>query len=359
MRSFLRATSIEPGFETQHIALTSLNPGSLGYSPERVNAFYQQLLDRVRRLPGVTSASYTNHLPLGTSSEETSATKRAGDKANEIGVNVFRVDPEYFGTMGIPLLGGRDFTQKEAESGTPDAVIVNEYFARRFWPGENPIGKRIALGGEKTTSEVIAVVPNGKYRTLGEGPVAALFRGTLPAPRTLVVRTSGNARALLESLQREVQIVDPIMVATSPQTIEDFMTLPLFPARATGLLLGSSGVLALVLTTIGLFGVIAYVVSQRTHEIGVRMALGARRSDVLKLVMSQGLFVTTIGLSIGLCSAVAATRLLSPLLYGIGANDPLTLVAVALGLAAVAMLACYLPARRAMRIVPAEALRYE
>ncbi len=359
VRSLLHATSIEPGFETQHIALTSLNPGSLGYSSEKVNAFYQQLLDRVRRLPGVTSASYTNHLPLGTSSEQTSATKRAGDKANEIGVNVFRVDPGYFGTMGIPLLGGRDFTQKEAESGTPDAVIVNEYFARRFWPGENPIGKRIALGGEKTTSEVIAVVPNGKYRTLGEGPVAALFRGTLPAPRTLVVRTSGNARALLESLQREVQIVDPIMVATNPQTIEDFMTLPLFPARATGLLLGSSGVLALVLTTIGLFGVIAYVVSQRTHEIGVRMALGARRSDVLKLVMRQGLFVTTIGLSIGLCSAVAATRLLSPLLYGIGANDPLTLVAVALGLAAVAMLACYLPARRAMRIVPAEALRYE
>jgi putative ABC transport system permease protein len=261
--------------------------------------------------------------------------------------------------MGVPLLGGRDFTQKEADSASPDAVIVNEYLARILWPGENPIGKRIALGEEKATSEVVGVVGNGKYRTLGEGPAAAVFRGTLPAPRTLLVRASGSARPLLEPLRREVQIVDPMMAATNTQTIEDYMALPLFPARTTGLLLGFSGVLALVLTTIGLFGVIAYVVSQRTHEIGVRMALGARRSDVLKLVLRQGLFVTAVGLAIGLCAAIGAARLLSPLLYGIGANDPVTLIAVALGLAAVVMLACYLPARRAMRVDPAAALRYE
>jgi putative ABC transport system permease protein len=149
------------------------------------------------------------------------------------------------------------------------------------------------------------------------------------------------------------------MTTTLVQTIGDFMALPLFPARATGWLLGVSGVLAVVMTAIGLFGVIAYVVSQRTHEIGVRMALGARQTDVLKLVMRQGLRVTAIGLFIGLAAAIGAARLLAPLLYGIGANDPATLIGVALGVTAVAMLACYIPARRAMRVNPVVALRYE
>jgi ABC-type antimicrobial peptide transport system permease subunit len=228
-----------------------------------------------------------------------------------------------------------------------------------MWPGENPVGKRIALGGEKTFSEVIGVAKGGKYRTLGERATPVVYRGELPPQRTLVVQTAGDSRALLGEIRREVQIVDPLMAATDLQTIEEFMALPLFPARTTGILLGFSGILALLLTTIGLFGVITYVVSQRTREIGVRMALGARRSDVLKLVMRQGLHITLIGLGIGLCAAIFAARLLSPLLYGIGANDPATLASVAIGLGAIAMLACYLPARRAMRVDPAAALRYE
>jgi hypothetical protein len=221
------------------------------------------------------------------------------------------------------------------------------------------VGKRLALSGEKTTSQVVGVVKNGKYRTLGEGPVAAVFRGTLPAARTLVVRTAGDEREVLEEVRREVPAVDPLMTTTLVQTIGDFMALPLFPARAMGWLLGVSGILAVVMTAIGLFGVIAYVVSQRTHEIGVRMALGARRSDVLKMVMGQGLRLTGIGLGIGLCVALAAARLLAPLLYGIGANDPATMTAVAVGLAAIALSACYLPARKAMRVEPSVALRYE
>jgi putative ABC transport system permease protein len=206
---------------------------------------------------------------------------------------------------------------------------------------------------------VVGVVKNGKYRTLGEGSVAAVFRGTLPPARTLVVRTAGDERAVLEEVRREVPVVDPLMTTTMVQTIGDFMALPLFPARTTGWLLGASGILAVVMTAIGLFGVIAYVVSQRTHEIGVRMALGARRSDVLKMVMGQGMRLTGIGLAIGLAAALGATRLLSPLLYGIGANDPTTMTAVALGVAAIALSACYLPARRAMRVDPSVALRYE
>jgi putative ABC transport system permease protein len=355
----MHANSIDPGFDTQHIALATLDPGTLGYSRDKVASFYRQFLEGVHTLPNVTAASYVSYLPLGASVEATSVGKRLGKDAGQIGAQVFRVAPGYFSTMGITLLRGRDFTQKESDSEAAQAVVVNETLARELWPGEDPVGKRVALEGEKATSEVIGVVKGGKYRTLGEAPIPVVFRGSLLSLRTVVIRTPGDARPLLEAVRREVQVVNPMMAATKLQTIEEYMALPLFPARTTGLLLGVSGVLAVGLTAIGLFGVIAYVVSQRTHEIGVRMALGARRSDVSKLVMRQGLYVTAIGLGIGLGAACAAARLLSPLLYGIGANDPATLAGVAIGLTAVAMLACYLPTRRAMRVDPAAALRYE
>jgi ABC-type antimicrobial peptide transport system permease subunit len=238
-------------------------------------------------------------------------------------------------------------------------VVLNETLARELWPGEDPVGKRIVLQGAKEASEVVGVVKTGKYRTLGEAPLAVLFRGHLPAQRTVVIRTRGDARPLLDAVSREVQAADPTLAATRMQTIEEYMALPLFPARATGLLLGAAGIFAGCLTAIGLFGVIAYVVSQRTREIGVRMALGARKADVLRLVLMQGLHLTGIGVAIGLAVAVAATRLLAPFLYGIGANDPATLAGVALGLGAVAALACYVPARRAMQVDPAVTLRYE
>jgi predicted permease len=359
VRSLMNANSIDPGFDTRHVAIATLDPGRLGYSSEKIAAFYQRLMDHVLALPGVTTASYADHLPLGTARDQTSAGKLVGGDPGKIAVDVFRVGSNYFSTMGIPLLRGRDFTLKESESPTPRVVIVNEVLARKLWPGEDPVGKRIALGGETATSEVIGEVKSGKYRTLGEAPLSVVFRGTLLPPRTLVVRTQGDAHPLLEEVRGEVQAVDPLMAATGMQTIEEYMALPLFPARTTGFLLGASGILAVVLTAIGLFGVIAYVVSQRTHEIGVRMALGARQTDVLKLVMHQGLRVTLIGLSIGMLAAWATGRLLAPLLYGIGANDPATLAGVALGTTAVALLACYIPARRATRVNPTVALRYE
>jgi macrolide transport system ATP-binding/permease protein len=359
VRSLMHANSINPGFETHGIAVATLDPSSLGYSNAKTGEFYRRFMERVLALPGVTAASYIDHLPLGTARSQTSAGHWLGKDPDQIRVDVFRVDPDYFRTMGIELLSGRDFTQKETDTEAAGVVVVNEFLAERLWPGENAIGKRLALGGEETMSEVIGVVRGGKYRTLGESPIAVVYRGELPPRRTVVIHTPGDARGLLEAVRRQVQAVDPLMAATDLQTIEEYMALPLFPARTTGLLLGFSGILALVLTTVGLFGVIAYVVSQRTHEIGVRMALGARRSDVLKLVMRQGLHLTLTGLGIGLCAAFFAARLLSPLLYGIGANDPTTLLAVALGLTGVAMLACYLPARRAMEVDPATALRYE
>jgi putative ABC transport system permease protein len=359
VRSLMNANAIDPGFDTHHIVLATLDPGSLDYTPEKVKDFYVRLLARVRQLPQVTSASYAAFLPLGTTRQAGTAGKILGHDPNAIPISVYRVEPGLLSAMGIPVLRGRDLTEKEADGATPDGVVINEYLARRLWPGEDPLGKRLVLSGENTTSPVVGVVKNGKYRTLGEGPMAAVFRGTLPAERTLVVRTAGNDRAVLDEVRRAVPAVDPLMTTTLVQTIDEFMAFPLFPARATGWLLGVSGILAVVMTTIGLFGVIAYVVSQRTHEIGVRMALGARRADVLKLVMGQGMRLTGIGLGIGLCVALGAARLLAPLLYGIGANDPATMTAVAAGLAAVALTACYLPARRAMHVDPSVALRCE
>ncbi len=359
VRSLMHANSIDPGFDTTHIVVTTLDPGTLGYSPEKVAAFYRQLMDRVLTLPGVTGASYVNHLPLGTAREATSASRHLGHDPDRVRSDVFRVDPGYFSTMGIALEKGRDFTAKESNSPEAGVVVVNDTLARELWPGQDPIGKQIALGGEKSTSQVIGLVKTGKYRTLGEAPEAVIFRGTLPPARTLVIRTSADEHTLLDEVRRTVQVVDPLMAATGSQTIEEYMALPLFPARTIGLLLGASGFLAVTLTAIGLFGVIAYVVSQRTHEIGVRMALGARQTDVLTMMMRQGLYLTLIGLFLGLAAAGLAARLLAPLLYGIGPDDPMTFAGVAAGVTIVAMLACYVPARRAMRVDPAVALRYE
>jgi len=360
VRSLMNANAIDAGFDTHHIALATLDVGSLGYKPEKVNDFYGRLLERVQQLPGVRSASYAHFLPLGTSRTSMSVGKQLGKDPNAMTVDVYQVGHGLLQTMGMPLLRGRDLTEKEAESDKPDALVINETLAQRLWPGEDPVGKRLFLDGDdKTTSEVVGVVKNGKYHTLGEGPMAVVFRGSLPPRRTLVVRTQGDSRTVLDALRHEVPIVDPLMAATDVQTIEEYMALPLFPARTVGWLLAVSGLMAVVMTAIGLFGVIAYMVSQRTHEIGVRMALGARRSDVLRLVIGQGVRLTIIGLGIGLCGAVGAARVLTPVLYGIGANDPGTMCAVAVGLAAIAMLACYLPARRAMQVEPSVALRYE
>ena len=358
VRSLMNANAIDAGFDTHHIALATLDPGALGYTPAKINDFYARLLKRVEHLPGVNSASYAQFLPLGTSHSVTFVGRQVGKDPNAVMADEFRVEPGFFRTIGIPLRG-RDLTQMEADADKPDAVVINETLAQRMWPGEDPIGKPLALRGEKAMSQVVGVVKNGKYRTLGEAPAPAVFHGQVPPARTLVVHTAGDSRTLLNEIRREVPIVDPLMAATDVQTIEQFMALPLFPARTVGWLLGVSGILAVLMTAIGLFGVIAYMVSQRTHEIGVRMALGARQSDVMKMVMGQGLRLTAIGLGIGFTVALGASRLLSPLLYGIGANDPATMAAVAMGLAAIALTACYLPARKAMSVDPSVALRYE
>ena len=359
VRSLLNANSIDPGFDTQQVAVATLDPGSLGYSEARVRGFYEQLSQHIRALPGVSSVSFVNHLPLGTAREQSAAVEgnHSASGQDGVSVDVLRVAPGYFETMGIPLLRGRDFIPRESEASV-GVAIINEAMARRLWLREDPIGRRITLG-EDTSLKIIGVAKTGKYRTLGEEPISLIYLPRLPGRRTLVVRTSGDPRSLLDTIRREIHTVDPNIAATDLETIQQYMTFPLFPARTTGLLLGTSGILALVLTCIGLFGVISYIVSQRTHEIGVRMALGARRGDILRLVFGHGFVVMSIGLAAGLTAAFGVTRFLSSILYGIRPNDPITLLSVSLGLTLVALLACYFPAQRAMRVDPMVALRYE
>ena len=357
VRSLFNAQSIDPGFDTKHVAIATIDPGSIGYNEQQCRNFYDKLLSRVENLPGVTAAALVNHLPLGGSRESGQVSGEGPSGKRTIHVDLLRTDARYFETMGIPVSRGRDFTEREGKSDAR-VVVINEAFAREWWPGQDPVGQSVQMGDSR--EEIIGVVKTGKYRSLGEAPIPLVYRPIGSMPRaTLVVRAANDPRSLLEPIRKSIQDIDPNLAATDLETLQRFMSFPLFPARVIGILLGVFGLLALVLAMGGLFGVISYTMSQRTREIGLRMALGAQQGDVLKLVLRYGLAMAGSGVALGIALAFAATRVLSSLLYGIRADDPATMIGVSLVLIAVTLLACYIPARRAMRVDPMVALRYE
>ena len=365
VRSLQQVQMIGPGFEVENRITMSVDLSLQGYDEARGRDFYRQLIARVESLPGARAASYISAMPLnldfggGSIYVEGQQLKRASDVPI---VSYERVWPRYFETMGVPLLEGRDFTMRDDKEESR-FVIVNEAFARRFWPGQSPIGKRLSQGGpDAPRFEVIGVVKDGKYWTLGEDPRPFVY---FPMARkydsdvALVVHTSVEPQSMINTIRREVERLDANLPLYDVKTMSEHLQLPLFPLQAGAWVTSCFALLALLLAGLGIYGVMAYATSQRTREIGLRMALGAESSDVMRLVVKQGMWLAGAGLAIGLAGALVLTRLMSSVLYGVSATDVVTFAGVTMLLGLVVLIACYLPARRAAKVDPMVALRCE
>ena len=364
VRSLQVAQRTRPGFTPENAVALSFDLGLQGYTEEKGRAFQRQLIERTQSVAGVRSVALTSVVPLTLDYSYTTIyiEGQSATGSSDLPVAVpNEISPNYFRTMEIPLRG-RDFTERDNKDESRVA-IVNETFARRFFPGRDAIGRRFNFSGpDKPYWEVIGVAADGKYNSLGEDPKAAFYRPLLRdynTNATLVARTVGDPQSVLAALRSELQRLDPTLPLYNVQTLSDHMSVPLFPFRMAAIVIGSFGVLAIVLAAIGIYGVMSYVVVGRTREIGVRIALGAEPRDVLLLIVRQGMTLAVMGLGIGLLIAFGVAQFLSKLLFGVSPVDPLTFVGVSLLLALVAALACYVPARRATKVDPLVALHYE
>ena len=364
IRSFLRLQGVDPGFQTKNVLTAKIVlPGSKYYRPTLQRQFYEEVMRRVRALPDVVATGITKGLPLSEDDNARYIQIEGQPPATPGQQNVAKfhsVSAGYFGAIGIDLLEGRLFDEHD----TYDARvvgIVNETFARRFLPGENPIGKRVNPG-DRGWYEIVGVVKDAKFTALREGPMpevyATYFQGFNPE-MTLVIRTESDPRSLIGSIRQEVLEVDKDQPIAHIQTMTDRISNSVARPRYDATLLALFALVALVLAAVGIYGVISYSVSQRTHEIGIRMALGAQKSDVLNLVLRQGMSLIILGLAAGIAGALALTRVLSNLLYEVSATDPATFIVITLLLAGVGVAACFIPARRAMKVEPIVALRFE
>jgi predicted permease len=352
-----------PGFEVENRITMSVDLALQGYDEARGREFYKQLISRVESLPGVRSASYISALPLNFDFNSGSMYVEGQPFTRPSDLPILPYEsawPRYFETMGIPLIEGRDFTMMDDKEESR-FVIVNQTFARRFWPGQSPIGKRLSRGGpDKPRFEVVGVVKDGKYRTIGEDPQPFVY---FPMAReyahdvALVVNTSVEPQSMINTIRSEVGRLDANLPFYDVKPMSEQLRLSLFPLRAGAWVAGGFALLALLLAGLGIYGVMAYTVSQRTREIGLRMALGARGGEVMRLVVRQGMRLALIGLAIGLAGAIALTWLMSSVLYGVSATDLVTFTCVTLLLGSVVLIACYLPARRAAKVNPMVALR--
>jgi putative ABC transport system permease protein len=368
IRSFIRLQQVDRGFNTDNILTMVVRLPDAKYREDpQVVAFFNQALEKIRQLPTVRSAGMVNFLPLYGGLGSSTGFKILGrpepPPGQGPGADVRVVDSQYFPTMGIPLLRGRNFTDAELKE-PKQKILINEALARTYFASEDPIGQRldVAMFEKPTPAEIIGIVGNVRYDSLiDESPPAVYF----PHPdlaysfMTLVVRTDGEPTAIAPAIQREIRTLDPNQPVSDVRTMNQVMSEWVSRSRFNTLLLGLFAGLATLLSAVGIFGVMNYSVALRTRELGLRLAVGAQPRQVLLLVLKQGLLLTIVGVVLGLAAAFALTRLLSGLLFGIGAIDTTTFAAISLFLVVVSLLACYLPARRAMRIDPLSALRYE
>jgi putative ABC transport system permease protein len=365
LRNYL---AVNPGFEMKNILDVSVDLRLANYTETQGRLFYQRLLDGVRALPGVESASLADGAPIAGGAGSAGSTTVLDDGQGRIfgewdlPVTLVIATPGYFRTLGIRLVAGRDFADQDTAQ-APAVAIINQTMAKRLWPGENAVGKRFATSQSgRPNFQVVGVAKDARLEALREAPELAMFvplAQQYQAGMTLLVRTATDPMGLLPAIRGEVQSLDKNLAVFDVTTLRAAVATTLDQQKLYATLIGSFALVALVLAAIGIYGVISYSVARRTHEMGIRMALGAERSDVLKLVVGQGMLLTLGGLAVGLPSALGLARLLKSLLYGVNPNDAPTFVLGALALGSVALLACYIPARRATKVDPMVALRYE
>jgi len=368
LRSLLNAEAIDPGFSTKNVTLFSVDLESSGYDEARGKLFFEQIRERLAALPGVESVSLASRLPLSFAGGRRSldVPGYAKGKGEDMEVHFSVVGPDYFRTMRTDLVEGRGFTAEDAAGA--GSVVVNQAFARKYFAGKPALQQRVVMhhrvNGEfrETPVDVIGVARDGKVNSLGEDPTPFIYyplSHLYESEMTVLLRTSGSRAGLSTDVRQAVAALDPVLPVFDFKTLEQHLGLALLPVRAVSSLLGLMGTVALFLAALGLHGVLSYSVSRRTREIGVRMALGAGRDLILRMVLATGAKLTTAGLGLGLIAAFAATRFLTFLLYGISPLDPVTFVLIPMILLAVGLGAAALPARRAARVQPAEALRDE
>lgn len=359
IRGLQAATLVDKGFDEENLLLASVDPALQGYDRARTEVFYRDLGAGLSSLAGVEAVGFARMVPLSLQNSdrgvEIPGYEPAPDEGMSIRYNV--VTPGYFAAMAIPLLEGREFSETDTEDGTP-AVIVNRHFADRFWPGDDPVGKLVRTAGAERV--VVGVVKTGKYWSLGEEPEDFMYLPQAQVwsyPMTIHLRTRGNPESFAALVRQEVRRLDPDMPVADLRTMTSQLGISLFPARIGGAALGIFGILATILASVGVYGVMAYGVSQRTREIGMRIALGADRGRVIGLLVREGMATVGIGAALGLAAALAASRLMAGLIYGVSTVDPVTFFAVPGLLGVVALAATYLPARRAASLDPMVALR--
>jgi predicted permease len=366
IRSFGRLSRVDPGFRTDKLVAMGLALPDTRYRSQAPRvAFYEQVMQRLRALPGVEAVAAVNRLPLGGSNVMIGVTVE-GSAQPESPASVDRrvVTPEYFRTLGIPVVKGRGFTDSD-RTGAPAVAVINQTMARRFWPNDDPMGRRVQLrigpsGG--LLVGVVGVAGDIKHHGLDTEPKPEIYVPYAQAGvqgMTIVMRTGVPPDRLMSAVRQQVWTLDKQIPVPSIRTLDDVLAASIARPRFRTLLLGLFAGLALLLSAVGIYGVIAYAVSRRTNEIGLRMALGAEVTDILGIVLRQAFVLTLAGIAVGVVGAAFLTRLLTNLLYEVPPTDPLTFATVTVGLMGVALLASYLPAWRATRVDPTVALRVE
>ena len=365
VRTLQKADTFDPGFNTKNVLLANVNLGSQGYDEARGRDFYSRLSERLQALPGVEMVTFANLVPLSGDRERQGYRIEGHEPSVEnplILIGTAVVGPGYFATMSIPIQRGRDFAAMNARSGAQPVVIINETMARKYWPGGNALGERFQLGRTGPFAEIVGVARDSKYYAPGEGPLPYVYGSAGQFYfnfANFLIRTSGDPSQLAGAVQHEVAALDSAIVVRGLGTFAQLRQSLFLPQRILAVVLIVFSLLALLLTGLGLYGVVSHSVTRRTHEIGIRMALGARRENILRLVLRRALGMTLIGVGAGALIALGVTHFLEGLLFGVTPTDPLTFAGVAVLLTAVALVASYIPARRAMKVDPMVALRYE